>query len=660
MLHPPWPERNMSFPGQAGRGLLLPRGRRSKWILAAALVLLLAAVLVISLRILRIGREVSAGRAHLAAALAAVSGTSLSEIHLADLPELDRQLGEAETSFQRARADLAPFQPLLNILRGDAKAAPALLDLALEATRSGRSLYASLAPMLTEFSASDGLSLSDTRALVERAISLFQAAQPALQDAHSHLEKAADLNQQIDRASLSDPLVDELDRLDRFLPRLQSLSESLTVMPDLLGELFGLQAQKVYLVLSQNNDELRPLGGWIGTYGLVRMKAGRLAGYEYHSNTPPTPTPPDEPCPARSPDWWLQLQEPVWGCWDAHWTADFPTLAQQSEWFYTQGGDPYAPVDGVVAVDLTFTGQLLQALGPVLVPEYGETVSAANLRQRIYAYRAREGEEPHKKFIASLFTALLARLTQADSSQARAVFKALLSAVQEKHLLVYFNAPGLESLAASLGADGGIRSSAGDYLYVLDSSLTCKAYHSIRESIEYSVTLQAGLSATAVVTTAWYFPTEALQTDPALSSEDWSGRNKAPFFTDIARLYLPAQAIWSGTDGNTYPTSFDSELDRQMLANLVKLAPGAGAQIRQRYLLPGVVQQAGARSYYRLLVQKQPGTQANALTVIITLPAGVELLSASPKPASITAGEQTVLHYQTRLSADRSFEIVYR
>lgn len=606
-----------------------------------------------------IKQELSDGQWHLERAAALISGKPLNELSLSDFEEADQHLIWAEELFRQAQGHAKLLVPFISIAGGDASALPHLIEIALNTTQAGQELYAGTKPLLTLLLANhQSLAFTYRVGVEQRIIAPLLAGQPRLVEARDHMAKALIASQQIDRAKLSDETAIMVGKIDPILPRLYSLTDNLVTMPDLLSNLFGVQEQKAYLVLSQNNDELRPTGGFISTFGVLAVKDGQIVNYGYHSTTPPNLTPPDEACPVKNPSWWIQLQEPVWACWDAQWTADFPTLARQAEWFYEQGDNLYAPVDGVIAIDLVGTEALLNAIGPVEVAEYGETISAENMHDRIYYYRAQEGDEPHKKFIASMFKAILGNLVTLPPEKTIAILEALWTSMEEKHLLFYFDSPDLESLVATLGADGDIHSSQGDNLFVVDSSLTTKGYTPIQENIEYEVIINPDGSLTGQVTLDWAFPAGAVQSDPAIA--EWVARGKSPDFWDFARVYIPKGGIWSGTDGNDSPTQFAEEMDKAMLGNLFILTPGANKQIRQHYLLPDSIQKVGNRSYYRLLVQKQPGTRGHSLTVRITLPQGAALVTSRPAADSVYELRETVVEFRVQLVTDQAFEVVFR
>lgn len=636
----------------------IPR-RRFYWVVIGMLIYAVGFAIYLGYSTIeRVKQGLDEGQWQLEQAVATLSSKSLSELSLLDLEDAEQHLLRAESAFLQAQTDVKPYIPFLSILGGDASALPHLIDTALNISQAGRGLYEGLEPLLSLLLDNpQNPALTYKAGAQERIIAPLLAGQPRFVDARDHLSQALTASQKIDRAQLSDETARVVDEIDSILPRLYSLADTLVNMPDLLNNLLGRQEQKTYLVLSQNNDELRPTGGFISTFGVLVVKDGQIANYEYRPTSPPNLTPPAEECPVKSPPWWIQLQDPVWGCWDAQWTADFPTLAQQAEWFYENGDNLFAPVDGVIAIDMLATETLLGALGEVEVPDYGEVVDAENMRERIYYYRAQEGDQPHKQFIASMFKAIIGDLVKVPPEKTPLILDALWTSMQEKHLLFYFDSPDLESLATILGADGSILPSQGDYLFVVDSSLTNKGYSSIDESITYEAIINPDGSMLGGVTLTWSYPADAVQNDPAIAEGIASGT--PPDFLDFARIYIPKGSVWSGTDGNDSPTQFAEEMDKLMFGNQFALAPGANMQIQHHYLLPNMIQKVGERFYYCLLVQKQPGTRAHELIVRVALPPGAMFLTSKPEADSVRYLSQTVIEFQAQLLTDQTFEVVF-
>lgn len=651
--------RSRRFWPQLGRKIThIPR-RRFYWVVIGILIYAVGFAIYLGfLTIERVKQGLDEGQWQLEQAVATLSSKSLSELSLLDLEDAEQHLLRAESAFLQAQTDVKPCIPFLIILGGDASALPHLIDIALNISQAGRGLYEGSKPLLTLLLDNpQNPALTYKAGAQERIIAPLLAGQPRFVEARDHLSKALDASQQIDRAKLSDETAIMVDEIDSILPSLYSLADTLVNMPDLLNNLLGRQEQKTYLVLAQNNDELRPTGGFISTFGVLVVKDGQIVNYEYRPTSPPNLKPPADECSVKSPPWWIQLQEPVWGCWDAQWTADFPTLAQQAEWFYETGDNLFAPVDGVIAIDMLATETLLGALGEVVVPDYSEVINAENMRERIYYYRAQDGSQPHKQFIASMFKEIVGNLVKVPPEKTPAILDALWTSMQEKHLLFYFDSPDLQSLVTTLGVDGGILPSQGDYLFVVDTSLTNKAYSSIEESIMYEAIINPDGSMLGGVTLTWSYLADAVQNDPAIAEGVTEGTPVD--FLDFVRIYIPKGSVWSGTDGNDSPTQFAEEIDRLMFGNQFVLAPGANMQLQHHYLMPSVIQEVGERSYYRLLVQKQPGTHAHELTVRVTLPLGVRFLTSKPEADSIRYLSQTVIEFHARLISNQAFEVVF-
>jgi hypothetical protein len=103
-----------------------------------------------------------------------------------------------------------------------------------------------------------------------------------------------------------------------------------------------------------------------------------------------------------------------------------------------------------------------------------------------------------------------------------------------------------------------------------------------------------------------------------------------------------------------------SEAEWAVWAAFFDLAPGADRSLAYHYRLPAAVLEHTPEglAHYRLRVQKQPGTEAVPLHLELRLPAGAELVTASPAGALSVEGD--VLSASMDLRRDRYVEIVFR
>ena len=94
----------------------------------------------------------------------------------------------------------------------------------------------------------------------------------------------------------------------------------------------------------------------------------------------------------------------------------------------------------------------------------------------------------------------------------------------------------------------------------------------------------------------------------------------------------------------------------QAFGTLQVVPGGESVNTTFQFALPASIIQSGiSQSIYHLLVQKQPGTLAEPITIRVHLPNNASVITA-PKGAIVQG--QNVL-YQTNLQTDLEFEVVY-
>jgi len=135
--------------------------------------------------------------------------------------------------------------------------------------------YTVIFPVLEEFSAS-GLT-------PPRLAGILNQAQPQLVEARRRLELAAAARAQLQTEQLS-PQVRQLI-LDQADPLMGWMEDGLAVaveLPRLLGATD--EGPKTYLILAQNEDDLRPTGGFITAAGTLLVQGGRISDLNFENS----------------------------------------------------------------------------------------------------------------------------------------------------------------------------------------------------------------------------------------------------------------------------------------------------------------------------------------------------------------------------------------
>ncbi len=633
---------------------------------ASRLFLALGAVLLILWGV-TVGRAAFSLRAHLREATALLERSEAGMPDPAAVCGLMRDLrADVATLTHQAgwAVRLAPALGGLPGVGGDLRAAPYLLATADHLTRAGVLACDALEPAFGLWE--EGVGISSVEALLPH----MAATRPSLERALSEVEQAAVAWGQVDSSALSPRTARRVAPLDRAIPLLRAGLSAALVAPDLLGA----DGPRTYLILAQNEDELRPTGGFLTGVGEVHIRNGRLVGMTFRDSyavddfSLPYPDPPE---PLRR-----YMGIDLWVFRDSNWSPHFPTAARQAVALYRPG--PPIQVDGVIALDQYALRELVGALGPLTVE--GETVTREAVIPYIRRAWAPEGGNltgewwrQRKSFMGALAQAVWDRL-QNDSVHGLALAQTLLRLLEEKHLLIYLSDPRVQALVAEKNWDGALRPGTGDFLMVVDANVGYnKASAKVQEAITYEVDLgrrppQAMLTLVYTHTAPAGYPCILeVRYDPVYEQMMdrclWDYLRvyipQGSQLIDATRIPVPGEALWSGRPESGEVTVRPAEEGLFLsLETLMLLPPGAVQTRIFTWELPErVVAWEGNEGTYTLRVQKQPGTVGHPLRIRIRLPDGTSLVAADPSPSAM---ERDILIFETRLDRDREFRVHFR
>lgn len=642
---------------------------RSMRVLDLALILILVMVLIATIAWLwQLARRIESLRASLSEVESAFgSGPEIAGRLLQDPDEwavLQDAVARFEADLDAVDHAVRPVLPLAGYLGwlpgigGDVAAAPPLLEMARETGRAANLLLESLAPLaqrLDEASESPpGLGR-----LVPDLVSGLDAAGPQLASAQAALARAAQARQEINRDDLSRRTQSLVDRFDRYQPLLQDGVQMLAVLPELLGA----GDPRSYLLLAQNNQELRATGGFISGVGRITVDGGEITSLNFQDSysvddlAQPHPPAPD-PLRRHMGAGMLLLR-------DANWWPDFAVSARTVAGLYRQ--DQGHDVDGVIAVDLSALRLLLEATGPIEIPGYDQPVSSANLQSMLAAYweapllgaPGKEGTDwwLHRKDLAGdLLSALVQRLmTQAGTGELIALSRAAGRAFQERHIAAYVNNSAAQEALVSLGWAGTLPPADGDYLMIVDSNVGFnKANPNVEQTANYEVSLDGNDQATATLTLTYRHRVE--RPAPACVHESRYGDSYEDLlercYWDYVRVYVPAGSEVLEVAGADEPAQVYEESGRTVVATSLLLQTGESRRIEIRYrphLPPGM-------NGYTLLVQKQPGAEAMALRISVTPPRTLPPTAYDP-PGWVWLDGRAV--WQGHLTTDLRFSLAW-
>lgn len=416
----------------------------------------------------------------------------------------------------------------------------------------------------------------------------------------------------------------------------------------LIPEFIGFNGRKVYLILFQNNMEIRPTGGFIGSYGLITFDQGKLIDFEVNDvyvadgQFKGHVEPPSE---LRK-----YLGEANWYLRDSNWSPDFPTSALRAEWFFQK--ETGRPIDGVIGVNLSLIQNILKQLGEVELPDFQEKINDRNLFERAEYYSESgffPGSTQKKDFLASLARTIFEKIKGSTSKLQLSLAKAFYTSLKEKDILVYLHSPQERKIVAALNWDGGIKSTKGDYLMIVEANLGVnKANYFIQRNLTHEVKIdQDGMIQ------------EKLQI--RYQNQSQSEIFPAGRYKNYLRIYVPEGSTpldlviknpTSGEKVEGVDLTEGSEQGKAVFGFLVEVPIKEQRVVELTYQLPGKID-FGKLTQYTLLVQKQSGIKDKAFNFWLTVPQKVTFVDAKPKS---TRSVNTLL-FSPEFNQDIVFEI---
>ena len=638
-------------------------GRRLMLVGTCLVVLALAVIGV------QVGRSVSVLRTR-AQDLEALSQAGMLSMETLDQSRSDLLIMQSELAALRWRVQpLLPACPLLGwlpVVGGDVAAVPALLEMTEGLVDGGL--------LLTE--AAQGVTLEGQAG--QAAVQLNHTL-PTLAAARVRLAGAEAAWDRVDARRLSTRVARLAGRLEDGLAGLQKATDGAL----LAGRLLGMEEPRRYLVLVQNEDELRATGGFISAAVQVTVDGGQVTSIAFQDSYQVDDlSRPYFPPPAPVRDY---MGSDIWLFRDANWSPDFPTAAAKAEELYAYGGGEL--VDGVIALDGRVVQQLVAAVGPLTIPGGDTPVTGDNLQAYMRASWSPDGGDPNspgwwegrKDFMPALSLAMLEKLgTGYDRVDGGKAVQAVLESLEKRHLQLWVHDTLAAAVLADQGWDGQLQVADGDFLMLVDTNVGFnKVNPNIDQTLHYLVDL-TDVTAPSAVLEITYVHTDGSES-PCLQEARYGADYAdmmARCYWDYLRVLAPAGAqlldaspaplpegslrrTFRGLTGE-YDTLRVGQVDRGLTSfeELLLVSGGESRSVRYAYALPaGVVWESRQGHTYRLQVQKQAGTSALPLAVTVKLPSGSRLLGAEPTPAGVHDEQLT---FDLSLRTDAHVEVHFR
>lgn len=404
-----------------------------------------------------------------------------------------------------------------------------------------------------------------------------------------------------------------IETLDQFSSLVNDAKPLLEVAP----ELMGVSAPQQYFVLFQNDAELRPTGGFMTAYGILKVDKGKITpilSEDIYSLDAAF----RKRLPAPEPIKRFHKNVPYFYLRDMNLSPDFAESMKLFMEHYNHNVAGAREVDGVIAVDTQLLVSLVEILGPIGVPEWGtfsaETDKRCDCPQIVYRLEeiadkpVSEIRTSRKAVIGPLMHSILANVFNSPKTKIAELFNVGLTGVQEKHVLFYLFDEKAQAAVEAFNLAGRVRETDADtdYQLLVDTNFAgAKSNLFIRQNIKEKIEIAGDGTVTKSIEVIYNNPHPP--SDCGLLS---GGLCLNGLYRNWFRLYVPRGSQLLEMTGSEIQAETYEELGKTVFEGFFgdkyPLRPQSNTKVTFKYQLPFKVKKG---EEYRLLIQKQAGVE---------------------------------------------------
>lgn len=347
----------------------------------------------------------------------------------------------------------------------------------------------------------------------------------------------------------------------------------------LYREFFASDRERAFIAVMQNNAELRPSGGFWGSYGDLSVSRGSLVSFntydtydldqELIGKFPP-------------PEIIKDLVGNEWRFWNANWSPDFRISAEQGLFFLKNLKNP-KKYDGVVATNINFILELLKISGPVKLNGYAFEISDNNfLEKMVYEPNSSAIYDPSSQgniVKSQEKNQLLAEIGKKSLEQifSRGLQKQLyvlaLESLENRDLILYSSDENIQRRIEQLGW-GGRFTKEENFIMAVDANFGSKLDLLVEKNMTITKLAQNRYEAKISYKNQY----------------DKKTNEKQLFvnYRNLLRIYLPKEAtVLEMTGGSDYESpTLDIDIGANYISNLILLEPNESDEIRLVWEVP--------------------------------------------------------------------------
>lgn len=420
---------------------------------------------------------------------------------------------------------------------------------------------------------------------------------------------------------IKDGLTQAQQLVDQGVTMVDNAKPLIKILPSLLGD----PKERKYLVLFQNDKELRPTGGFITAYAIFRIDKGIIhvdrSGDIYAldnsiSGKPKAPEPILKYLPRVTT---LHLR-------DSNLSPDFITSMDTFNTLYKKASG-YAEVDGIIALDTSVLVSTIKILDnevyaggvkftsdidprcdcPQVIYELERLISTPkSVDLKVTTLAAVQAQR--KDLIGVLLYAIMDKaLKSSPKLYWGPLFQDMLTQVEQKHVMFYIYNKDAQGGIEALNAAGRIRPFEGDYLHINQANFGgAKSNLFVQEAVTQDYEAAGDGTITKKITINYKNPHA-----PSDCNLERGNLCINAVLRDWIRIYVPSGSKLVDSKGSEVKMISYEELGKTVFEGFLTVRPKGAATLTLSYTLPFKVKDGALP----LLIQKQPGTAGNEYTL---------------------------------------------
>ncbi len=439
---------------------------------------------------------------------------------------------------------------------------------------------------------------------------------------------------------------DSADQLKKQLIELSDSLQKVNKVIDYFQNVLTGKELKKYVIFFANNMELRPGGGFLGSFGILEIgnfNINNIKVYDVYDADGQLTVHLDPPKPIAK-----YLSVPHWFLRDSNFSPDFFTNYQKAL-FFLEKEMKMTDFSGGILLTTTAVENILTAFNDLYLSDFKEYVNAKNFYLKTQQYVEKKffpGSIQKKVFLSSILRQLQNNFNTVD---VKTLFSQIKKSLDEKQITLFFEDQNIQSFFDSSFWSGRVidpkctlsEDCITDYVFPYDANVGAnKANFFVNRFINLKVNIDSQGKITHFLSLQYKneSPAEIFPTG---------------YYRNYFQILLPLNSTLNQITKDGVLVEDIDQIDNQykLIGFLFELAPGKTVEIKVNYQLDEPLKKG--RNIYQLIVQKQIGAKNSDLILEYRLNKNISVLNQNFSP--IVKDNQII--YNTSLSTDKIFLI---